>query len=105
MHMPETCKDLKTLNAADFPAARRTNGCEECLAEGGRWVELRECRDCGHVGCCDSSPGRHATAHFKKTNHPVARSIEPGAEWAWCYVHELEARVPEPALAGGSTRS
>lgn len=66
----------------------RTAGCEECLRSGGRWVHLRMCRICGHVGCCDSSPGRHATAHFHETGHPIARSIEPGESWSWCYVDE-----------------
>ena len=65
-----------------------TNGCEECLKIGGRWVHLRMCRTCGHVGCCDSSPNRHATAHFRATGHPIARSIEPGESWSWCYVDE-----------------
>ena len=102
--MMETCKDLKNLSAADFPAPRTPDGCEECLAQGSRWVELRECRDCGHVGCCDSSPGRHATAHFKETNHPVMRSIEPGAGWTWCYVHELQGELEQPAMSGPTTR-
>jgi uncharacterized UBP type Zn finger protein len=68
--------------------APRTNGCEECLKIGSRWVHLRVCRTCGHVGCCDSSPNRHATAHFRGTGHPIARSIEPGESWSWCYVDE-----------------
>jgi uncharacterized UBP type Zn finger protein len=67
---------------------RPTPGCEECLASGGRWVQLRECLTCGHVGCCDSSPGRHATEHFRATGHPVMTSAEPGDTWAWCYVDE-----------------
>jgi uncharacterized UBP type Zn finger protein len=66
-----------------------TDGCEECLATGGRWVSLRMCLSCGHVGCCDSSPGRHATAHFRSTAHPVMRSAEPGQDWGWCYVDEV----------------
>jgi CPA1 family monovalent cation:H+ antiporter len=102
--MMETCKDLKNVSAADFPAPRTPDGCEECLAEGSRWVQLRECHECGHVGCCDSSPGRHATAHFKKTSHPVMRSIEPGASWAWCYVHELQGELAPPAMVGTTTR-
>lgn len=66
-----------------------TPGCEECLRDGTQWVHLRECLLCGHVGCCDSSPMRHATAHFHDTEHPIARSIEPGEEWAWCFADEL----------------
>ncbi|GAA2215824.1 hypothetical protein GCM10009850_112920 [Nonomuraea monospora] len=61
------------------------DGCEECLRTGGRWVELRECLTCGHVGCCDSSPGRHAAAHWAATAHPVTASLEPGDRWGWCY--------------------
>jgi hypothetical protein len=64
-------------------------GCEECLATGGRWVHLRMCQSCGHIGCCDNSPGRHATAHFKESSHPIIRSVEPGENWSWCYEDEL----------------
>lgn len=67
-------------------APRTPKGCEECLASGGRWVHLRLCRTCGHVGCCDSSPGKHATQHFHTTQHPVIRSFEPGESWSWCYL-------------------
>ena len=63
-------------------------GCEECLAEGATWVHLRLCLHCGHVGCCDSSPGRHASKHFDETAHPVMRSFEPGETWRWCFVDE-----------------
>lgn len=65
-----------------------TQGCPDCLAAGSRWVHLRECLECGHVGCCDSSPKRHATAHFQSTSHPVMRSFEPGESWRWCFVDE-----------------
>jgi uncharacterized UBP type Zn finger protein len=64
----------------------RAQGCEECLAAGGRWVHLRLCLTCGHVGCCDSSPGKHATKHFQTSHHPVVQSFEPGEDWGWCYV-------------------
>ncbi|HEX2164189.1 MAG TPA: UBP-type zinc finger domain-containing protein [Thermoanaerobaculia bacterium] len=67
---------------------RTPDGCEECLAIGSRWVHLRLCLTCGHVGCCDSSPNRHATAHHHATEHPVIRSFEPGEDWAWCYVDQ-----------------
>jgi len=63
-------------------------GCEDCLKIGGQWVHLRECLTCGHVACCDSSPHRHATAHFKHTQHPIVTSVEPGETWCWCYVDE-----------------
>lgn len=75
--------------------ARRTSGvhpsgrgCAECLAQGGAWVHLRLCLDCGHVGCCDQSPGRHATAHARATTHPVIASFEPAEDWAYCYPHD-----------------
>jgi uncharacterized UBP type Zn finger protein len=65
-------------------------GCEDCLAAGRHdWLHLRLCTSCGHVGCCDSSPGRHATAHFHGQGHPLIRSIEPGEAWLWCYVDEV----------------
>jgi hypothetical protein len=63
-------------------------GCEECLRIGGQWVHLRLCRVCGHVGCCDQSPNRHATAHWHETEHPIVQSFEPGEHWLWCYVDE-----------------
>ena len=62
--------------------------CSECLAEGTQWVHLRLCTSCGHVGCCDSSPRRHATAHFRSTAHPVVQSFEPGESWLWCYADQ-----------------
>ena len=64
-------------------------GCVECLESGGRWVHLRRCATCGHVGCCDSSVNRHATAHFHASEHPLMQSFEPGEDWYWCYVDEL----------------
>ena len=63
-----------------------TQGCEECLKTGDRWVQLRLCLKCGHVGCCDSSRNRHATAHFQTTGHPIMQTLEPGERWRWCYV-------------------
>ena len=80
------------------PVPARTPGCEECLKLGTSWVHLRLCLSCGHVGCCDSSPGRHATKHFAHSNHPVAASYEPGERWVCCYVDELEVDAPERAL-------
>ncbi|MDR3689580.1 MAG: UBP-type zinc finger domain-containing protein [Fimbriimonas sp.] len=63
-------------------------GCEDCLRTGGRWVHLRMCLICGHVGCCDSSPNKHATAHFHSTGHPIVQSAEPGESWRWCYIDQ-----------------
>jgi hypothetical protein len=72
----------------DPTAAPSGTGCVECDADGGWWVHLRRCAECGHIGCCDDSPGRHATAHFAETGHPVIRSFEPGEAWFWSYVDE-----------------
>ncbi|MBV7697220.1 UBP-type zinc finger domain-containing protein [Streptomyces sp. TRM70350] len=63
--------------------------CPGCLAEGSHPVQLRLCLSCGHVGCCDSSPGRHATEHFKESGHPVMRTFEPGENWRWCFVDHV----------------
>lgn len=60
-------------------------GCAECDEAGGWWVHLRRCTQCGHIGCCDSSPAQHATAHFRATGHPVITSFEPGEDWFWDY--------------------
>jgi uncharacterized UBP type Zn finger protein len=69
--------------------APKTQGCEECLQTGERWVQLRLCLKCGHVGCCDSSKNRHATAHFEATGHPIIQTLEPGESWRWCYVDKM----------------
>ncbi len=86
------CEHLSAAVGADEPA-QRSPGCQECAEIGeSSWAHLRMCLTCGHVGCCDSSPHRHATAHFHETDHPVMRSIEPGEGWRWCYVDlELSA--------------
>ena len=67
----------------------QSKGCEECLKSGDTWVHLRMCLECGHVGCCDSSPNRHARAHFQATQHPLIQSAERGENWKWCYIDEL----------------
>jgi monovalent cation:H+ antiporter-2, CPA2 family len=74
--------------------AARTEGCEDCLRIGDSWVHLRLCMACGHVGCCDNSNNKHATAHFRQTGHPVIKSFEPRETWGWCYADEvmLDAR-------------
>lgn len=81
------CEHLAGLGTADFPPDP-PQACEECLVEGTQWVALRQCQACGHVGCCDSSVGTHATRHYRDTGHPVMRSAEAGDRWDWCYVHE-----------------
>jgi uncharacterized UBP type Zn finger protein len=70
-------------------------GCEECLKIGSAWLHLRICRSCGHVGCCDDSPNRHATAHSHETSHPIIRSLEPGEEWCWCYADDVAFALPQ----------
>jgi uncharacterized UBP type Zn finger protein len=86
-----TCTHLDHVLITDLPAA--VDGCEDCLATGDPWLHLRICLECGHVGCCDSSPNRHATAHAGATGHPVIRSLEPGEDWSWCYADEMLMRI------------
>jgi CPA1 family monovalent cation:H+ antiporter len=78
-----------TANVVD-PQPQSTEGCQDCLADGlTDWVHLRLCLECGHVGCCDSSPRRHASAHYRQEAHPLIRSLEPGERWRWCFVDEV----------------
>ena len=94
------CEHLKAVTSEQFHRKPNTpGGCEECLKMGDRWVHLRLCLACGHVGCCDSSKNKHATKHFHATAHPVMRSIEPGEAWLWCYVHEAIAELRFEARA------
>ncbi|HEY2833549.1 MAG TPA: UBP-type zinc finger domain-containing protein [Sporichthyaceae bacterium] len=81
-----TCTHLETITGA---APSDAAGCHECLKMGGRWVHLRRCAQCGHIGCCDNSPGKHATGHFHDSAHPLIQSFEPGEDWYWCYVDDL----------------
>jgi len=81
------CTHLDQVEVLEPPAD--VAGCEECLKIGGRWVHLRMCHTCGKVGCCDSSPNRHATGHAHEVGHPLLRSIEPGETWSWCVVDEV----------------
>ena len=76
-------------------------GCDDCLRTGSLWVHLRICLTCGHVGCCDSSPGRHASRHARAIGHPLIRSLEPGEEWSWCFVDEIGIILDRPT---GRTR-
>jgi len=80
-----TCSHLKSIHKVT-PSG---TGCKECLEMGDRWLHLRLCLECGHVGCCDSSKNKHATKHFHQTSHPVMQSFEPGEDWRWCYVDEI----------------
>lgn len=87
-----TCEHLSEMRHVQ-PSA---NGCEECLKKGDTWVHLRECMICGHVGCCDSSKNKHATAHYHATQHPIIRSFQPGEDWGWCYVDEITFESLQP---------
>lgn len=82
------CPHIEQLKSP-LPEPRTPDGCEECLKTKSWWVHLRLCETCGHVGCCDNSPNRHATKHFHETQHPVIKSFEPGEEWAYCYPDNL----------------
>jgi CPA1 family monovalent cation:H+ antiporter len=73
---------------SEIAVPQTSAGCQDCIAAGQRWVHLRLCLTCGHVGCCDSSRGRHASAHHRETGHPVMRSLEPGESWRWCFVDD-----------------
>ena len=81
-----TCDHLGQIE----PVQPSAQGCEECIESGDGWVHLRLCMACGHVGCCDSSQGKHATKHFHATEHAIMRSIEPGERWGWCYEDEIK---------------
>ncbi|MEP6853000.1 MAG: UBP-type zinc finger domain-containing protein [bacterium] len=96
----------------DPSVAPSGTGCVECEAAGGWWVHLRRCSQCGHIGCCDTSPAQHATAHYRATSHPLITSFEPGEDWYWNYDqetgydgprladpqhHPVEQTVPGPA--------
>lgn len=95
------CPDLDAITDPVQPGA---DGCQDCLAVGRHdWVHLRLCMDCGHVGCCDSSPGRHATAHAHGTDHPVVQSFEPGEWWGFCYPHEAVVATLPPAVQAAHT--
>jgi uncharacterized UBP type Zn finger protein len=82
-----TCTHLEEVRLLEPPAP--VVGCEECMKNGDRWVHLRMCQMCGQISCCDSSPNRHASRHAHEQGHPIARSVEPGEDWSWCYVDEL----------------
>lgn len=96
--MATECKHASQAQILDT----ETRVCEDCVKTGDRWVHLRMCLICGHVGCCDSSKNRHATRHFRETGHPIMRSIEPGENWVWCYADEL---VPGEIVEGQFRRA
>jgi hypothetical protein len=96
--MSHTCQHLDLIRDVEPSGA----GCVECLAAGrGDWVHLRMCQECGHIGCCDNSPGKHATAHYRTVGDPIIRSFEPGEDWYYCYpddlMFEIEGAPPAPS--------
>lgn len=88
---------MAEIEGIDVTAAPSGTGCAECLAADGWWVHLRRCAQCGHIGCCDTSPAQHATAHYKATGHPFIRSFEPGEDWFYSF--ETGEAYDGPALA------
>ena len=93
--MAEACTHTDRIERTELPD--EIAGCEDCLTIGDRWLHLRMCATCGHIGCCDSSPAQHASAHAAATGHPFIRSFEPGEDWFWNY--ETEQAYEGPALA------
>jgi uncharacterized UBP type Zn finger protein len=101
------CTHVEHISITQLPES--VEGCEDCLKTGGAWLHLRICLQCGHVGCCDSSPNRHASAHGRSSGHPIIRSLEPGETWSWCFLDEVairiadvhgETRIPPSPLGG-----
>jgi uncharacterized UBP type Zn finger protein len=88
-----TCSHTDHVRVTELPEA--VEGCEECLAQGTKWFHLRICLECGQVGCCDSSPERHASKHAGAEDHPLIRSLEPGEDWCWCFLDEVAMRIPQ----------
>jgi EmrB/QacA subfamily drug resistance transporter len=93
------CTHLDSIHITELPPS--VAGCEDCLREGGVWLHLRICLECGHVGCCDDSPGRHASRHAADVAHPIIRSLEPGETWSWCFIDEVAMVIPQVT---GATR-
>jgi uncharacterized UBP type Zn finger protein len=91
--MPPACAHLDQIQVLELPES--VDGCEDCLREGSKWMHLRICLSCGHVGCCDDSPGRHAREHARGSAHRILRSLEPGEDWSWCFADEVAFVVPE----------
>ena len=91
-----SCTHLEDLGLVE---PHTLDGCEECLVTGDRWVHLRMCMQCGHVGCCDDSTNRHATRHFRDSGHGVVQSFEPGELWAYCYIDDDFVESIPPELA------
>jgi uncharacterized UBP type Zn finger protein len=105
--VPTSCSHLDHVEITQLPES--VEGCEECLKTGDPWLHLRICLECGKVGCCDSSPNRHASGHAQESGHPLIRSLEPGEDWSFCFIDDIgmlipqvegETRIPRSPLAG-----
>jgi uncharacterized UBP type Zn finger protein len=92
-----SCTHLESARILELPDP--VAGCEECLKAGDQWVHLRMCLTCGKIGCCDSSPNRHASRHFREAGHPLVRSAEPGEDWSWCFADEVTILFEEDGQA------
>jgi uncharacterized UBP type Zn finger protein len=88
-----SCTHLDHVKITQLPES--VEGCEDCLAAGDGWLHLRICLECGHVGCCDTSPNHHASSHAREAGHPIMRSIEPREDWAWCFEDEIGMILPD----------
>ena len=91
--MPAQCTHMDQVRDV---TPRTPEGCEECLASGDRWVHLRVCLTCGHVGCCDSSKNRHARRHYHDASHPIVGSWEPGETWSYCFADDVMVPAEGP---------
>ena len=98
--MAASCSHLESITILELPDPLL--GCEECLKTGDRWHHLRMCLACGKVGCCNSSPNRHASRHFREVGHPLVRSAEPGESWAWCFADEVTLMLEEDSRGQAS---
>lgn len=94
MNPGPACSHLDQVEYFELPAS--IGGCEDCLETGGSWVHLRMCQTCGKIGCCDSSPNRHASKHAAAASHPLIRSAEPGEAWSYCFVDEVAFELAAP---------
>ena len=87
------CTHLDSIEVFELPAS--VDGCEDCLRDGGVWLHLRICLNCGHVGCCDDSPNRHASKHAEAAEHPLIHSLEPGEDWSYCFIDDVGMLIAE----------
>jgi uncharacterized UBP type Zn finger protein len=96
------CSHLTQIRVTALPAS--IEGCEECLKIGSSWLHLRMCMTCGKIGCCDSSPNRHASRHAQEASHPIVRSAEPGEDWSWCFLDEVGFIVEASGAASSNVQ-